>query len=86
MTVQDLEQAIELNKNKEKMLLDWLAKHFENPYRTKVLRDLDSVRIEKQTKEYNLSQLKLGQPSHGDEMPTYINTGAGTDSATGSKK
>jgi hypothetical protein len=86
MTIQELEQAIELNKNKEKMLLAWLAKYFENPYRAKVLRDLDSVRIELKTKEFNLTQLRYGLPSHGEEMPAAINTSEGTDSATGSKR
>lgn len=72
MSAQELQQAIELNQKKEKMLEKWLHDHFENPYRVKVLRDLDSVRIELRTKQFNLEQVQRGLPSHGEVMPEQL--------------
>lgn len=73
MTKEQLQEAIALNKSKVSMLEKWLHDHFENPYRVKVLRDLDSVRIELRTKEFNLDQLLSGLPSHGEAIPEPSN-------------
>lgn len=69
MTEKELQEAVELNQKKIAMLEKWLHDHFANPYRVKVLRDLDSVRIELRTKQFNLEQIKKGLPSHGEVMP-----------------
>lgn len=59
LTREEILSAIEITESKIKVLIDWLARHHENSYRTKVLMDVRDCNRELNAKWQQLEEFEL---------------------------
>lgn len=62
------QEALNLIEQKIKITQKWLIDHYDNPYASKVRRDLNALQVDRQTRERVIQNLSTNIPSHGYEI------------------
>lgn len=76
MKIEAIKMDIQRVKMKISLLQVWMCEHPQHPDREKILGDINYWKVKLKTREYNLSQVMAGQPSHGEELPPEVDANA----------